>query len=555
MNRKSSKSGLSRREFLRYTALGGSAAFLAACAPAGDPAPSAAPGAAPAAAPVTEVGAPRFGGTMYWQGHQEVAGLGVPDASPTVQTVLIRNIMNPLLHYNEFAEIELILARDYSVSEDGLQYVFNLHEGVLFHDGTEMTSADVKYTYDFYRNPENAQPNAGLYLGIDNIETPDPYTVVINMGQINAASLSNWGQQPIVHSGYHAEVGEDIFRTSPIGTGAYKLKEWRAAEFTELEAFEDHFRGRPYIDMIRQDVVPEPSVRMISMQTGETDSVSWPLLVEDALLLEQDTRGFYTFRTIGTSCKHIPINNTIPQLAEKEVRQALMYATDRQRIIDDLWNGAAVVAQTNLSPGNVTFHSPNTKQYPYDPAMAAEMLDAAGWTREGGGVRSKDGVRLSFNCTTITGDQARRPIAELTQQFFAEIGVEMTLAEAPISSILEGLRNSTLDASLFNWTYGSIPEPDPFSTLHSTGGNNFNSYRNPAMDDLIVRGTQTVDVAERQAIYNELQELFVEEVPMLFHQFDQGVTPFNARVKGLPVDPVLNDPVFYSAHRYWIDES
>jgi ABC-type transport system substrate-binding protein len=75
------------------------------------------------------------------------------------------------------------------------------------------------------------------------------------------------------------------------------------------------------------------------------------------------------------------------------------------------------------------------------------------------------------------------------------------------------------------------------------------------MNDLIVRGTQTVVVEERQAIYNQIQELFVEDVPMLFHQFDQNITPFNARVKGLPVDPVLNDQVFYSAHRYWIDES
>jgi peptide/nickel transport system substrate-binding protein len=548
--------GMSRRTFLRYTALGSGAAFLAACAPAA--APTAGTGAdtgaaAPADAPAETAG-PQYGGTMVWMGHQEVAGLGVPDASPTVQTVLIRNIMNPLLHYNEYAEVETILADSYEVSEDGLTYTFKLHEGVLFHDGSPFTSADVKYTFDFYRNPENGQPNAGLYLGIGSVDTPDDLTVVVNMESVNAASLSNWASQPIVHSGKHAEVGEDVFRTEPIGTGAYKLKEWRAAEFTELEAFEDHFRGRPYIDVIRQDVVPEPSVRMIGMQTGEADAPTWPLLVEDALLLEADP-GYTTFRTLGTSCKHIPLNITAPALAEKEVRQAMMYALDRQRIIDDLWNGAGVIAHTNLSPANTFYYNPNTKQYEYDPAKAAEMLDAAGWVLGDDGVRVKDGLRLSFECTTITGDQARRPIAELAQQMLAEVGVEMLLAEAPISTILEALRNNTMDASLFNWTYGAVPEPDPYATLHPDGGNNFTGIDDPTMNDLIVRGTQVVDPNGRKEIYDQLQELFVDIVPILFLQFDQGITPINSRIQGIPTDPVLADQVFYQAHRYWIAEA
>ncbi|RME49889.1 MAG: twin-arginine translocation signal domain-containing protein, partial [Caldilineae bacterium] len=345
--------GMSRREFLRYSALGGSAALLVACTPA--PAPpaaetggEAAPAEAPAEAPAPAAGGPKQGGTMVWMGHQEVAGLGPDDTGPTVQWVMVINIHNPLVAVNEFNELENVLAKEVEVSEDGLTYTFKLHEGVKFHDGTEFTAEDVKYTYDYYRNPDNGASIAGDFTGVGSVEVVDKYTVVVHMDEVNAASLTSWAGTPIVHSKYHAEVGEDTYRTAPIGTGPYKLKEWRPAEFTELEAFDDHFRGRPNIDILREDVVPEPSVRMIALQTGEADSAVWPLLVEDSVALESDP-GFIVYRTLANSIKHFPLNNSRPQLSDKRVRQAMMHALDRQRIIDDLWNGAAQVAHSNLT--------------------------------------------------------------------------------------------------------------------------------------------------------------------------------------------------------------
>jgi peptide/nickel transport system substrate-binding protein len=538
---------LSRRDFLRYSAWGSGAAFLAACAAPVAPAPGVEPGAAPADAPAADPGTPQQGGTMIWMGHQEVAGLSPADMNPTVQAVLIYNIMNPLVYYNEYAELEQVLASSYEVSDDGLQYTFQLHQGVLFHDGSELTAEDVKYTYDYYRDPEHASPIQGSFFGVDNVEAVDTYTVVVNMSEVNAASLANWASVPIVNAAYHAEVGEDTFRTAPIGTGAFRLREWRPAEFTELEAFDDHFRGRPYIDVIRQDVVPEPSVRMIAMQTGDADSAVWPLLTEDSIELEADPN-FTVYRTLANSVKFFPLNNQLPQLAEREVRRAMMHALDRQRIIDDLWSGAAQIAHSNLTPKNTFYYNPNLTQYEYDPELARTMLDEAGWTVGADGVRVKDGVRLSFTCTTITGDQARRPIAELAQQMLSEVGVEMQLAEAPVSSILEGLRAGAMESSIFNWTFGSTPEPDPFSTLHSQGGNNFSQYSNPQMDELIEQGTQIVDPEERREIYYRIQEIFVEDVPNLYLQFDEWMNPFSARVRGLPENPLSPDPIYYRAH-------
>jgi len=551
-------SAMSRREFLRYTALGSGAALMAACAAPAAPATSSggseAPAAAPAEAPAPAAASdgPKQGGTMTLMGHQEVSGLGPDNTGPTVEWVMVINIHNPLVTVDENFELENVLAKSVDVSEDGLTYTFQLHEGVLFHDGTELTAEDVVYTYDFYRNPENGASIAGEFTGVGSVEAPDKYTVVVNMDSVNAASLAGWAGTSIVQSKYHAEVGEETYRTAPIGTGPYKLKEWRPAEFTELEAFDDHFRGRPNIDILRQDVVPEPSVRMIALQSGEADSAVWPLLVEDSVFLESDP-GFVVYRTLANSIKHFPLNLRVPALADKTVRKAMMHALDRQRIIDDLWNGAAQISHSNLSPAS-PYYKANLPQYAYDPAAANAMLDEAGYALGDDGVREKDGVRLTFTCTTITGDQARRPIAELAQQMFKEVGIDMQLEEAPVASILQSMREGTMDCSLYNWTYGTAIEPDPFSTLHSTGGNNFSGINNPRLDELIETGLQVVDPAKRMPIYHEIQEIFVDEVIALNLQFDEWMNVFNSRIKGLPENPRGGSEIYQQVYKLWIDE-
>ena len=259
------------------------------------------------------------------------------------------------------------------------------------------------------------------------------------------------GDHFIVPAHYHSEVGEEIYRTAPIGTGPFKLKEWRPAEFTELEAFDDHFRGRPNVDVLRLEVVPEASVRAIALETGTADSAVWPLLVEDSLRLADDPN-FVLYSTSASSVNHFPLNNTTPALADKTVRQAMMYAIDRQQVIDDIFNGAAVVAHTTMSPKFAMWENRETVQYPYDPDQAMSMLDEAGYILGDDGIRASDDVRLSFTCTTISGDQARRPEAEVVQQYLAAVGIEMILQEAPVASILEGMRNGTMECSLYNWT-------------------------------------------------------------------------------------------------------
>jgi peptide/nickel transport system substrate-binding protein len=486
------------------------------------------------------------GGTLTWLGHQEVAGLGPNDIGPDVQAAVIFNILNPLVHVNHLTETELVLARSYDVAEDGLTYTFELHEGVLFHDGSEFTAEDVKYTYETYAQPGNTI--ASRFNGMREVEVVDTYTVRVHMDSVNAAFLRVAGEVPIVPAAYHEEVGVDGFRTAPIGTGAFRLDDWRPAQFTELVAFPEHFRGAPLVDRLRLEVVPEASVRYIALLTGDAHATVWPLSVEDSLELDADP----DFRMVATnwnSPRFIPLNNDVPQLSDVRVRQAMMYALDRQRIIDDLEAGFGVVATSHLAPHNA-FYNPDVRQYPYDPERARALLDEAGWTPGPDGIRTKDGMRLSFTITTISGDQQRRPMAELAQIFLREVGVDVQLAEAPVASILQGLREGTLEASLFNWTHGSTTDPSPTSTLYSTGGDNFTRYNNPEMDRLIDEGLSLVDPEARRPIYDRTQELYAEEVPALFLHYNQGVLVFSNDMGGLPDEILSSTPLFFRAHEY-----
>ena len=483
--------------------------------------------------------------------HHEIASLHPDDATPSVHRVIVAQIHNALVEQDENLEFQPVLAKALpEASANGLTWTFQLREGVKFHNGVEFTSADVKYTYEWYINNKDALFHQ-FFEGVAAVETPDAYAVVVRLSAPNAAFFVQVADTFIVPADYHEAVGKDAYGAAPIGTGAFKLKEWRSSEFTEVERFDEHFRGAPYLDGVRMDVVPEAAVRALGLETGDADSSVWPLVTEDNLRLAADTNRFTTFVTSSLLLNQFALNNTHPVLSDKRVRQAMMFAIDRQAIIEDLFLGAAKLATANLSPALGDYYNPNVPQYSYDPDQAAALLDDAGWELEGD-VRTKDGRSLSFTCTTISGDSIRRQEAETVQQYLAQVGIDMALNDAPLATIAVQLRAGQMDCSVFNYAFGGDQgDPDATATLLSGASNNFSHFENAEVDELLHRGLEERDTKNRIAIYHRIQEIVADEVPFLFMMFWDWYEIFNTRVHGLPATSRTDAAIYSKAYQWW----
>lgn len=498
---------------------------------------------------------PVRGGTFVTIGHHDVSTLSPDNDGETVIWAVVLQIHDALYMVNDQYELEPVLAESYEPSADGLTYTFKLREGVTFHNGDPFTSADVKYTYDWIKDEANASTRGATMDLVESVETPDDLTVVVNLTAADATFMVNTATVYIYPSGYHAEVGEEAYSGAPIGTGAFKLDgggEWIPAQRTLLVANEEYFRGRPNFDQFQIDIVPEANGRWAALDTGSADNSIWSLNAEDNTQLEE-SGNFTVYQTLNNAVNHFVLNNEHPALSDINVRKALLHATDRQAFIDDVYLGQAIPATSNLSPNVEAFYNPEVPTYDYDVDGASALLDEAGWVAGDDGIREKDGTRLAFTLAVIQGDTQRRPEAEIAQQWYQGIGVEMELLE--VTDAVDGMIEGKYDAALFNWVYGgNSGEPDSRDTLKSDGSNNFSHFVNEELDGLLDEGVLELDPAARVVIYNRVQEIVAENVPFLYFLHPQGYSFWASSVKGLPESVLSSDNLYQNVYKLWKSE-
>ena len=497
---------------------------------------------------------PKTGGTIVLLGQDSIESLSPEDTGETVQWVPISNMFEGLYTVNEMYELEPVLADSYEPSEDGLTYTFKLKSDVTFHNGDAFTSADVLYTYNWIMDEANASTRLANFELVESVEAPDDTTVVVTLKEADVTFMVNVANVYIYPEAYHTETGENDFKVKPVGTGPYEFGELNPQQRVVLNAYEGYYRGRANIDTLQVDVVPEAAGRMSALETGQADNSIWGLNAEDNTTLKE-SGDFTVFETKQVATNHFPLNNEHPFLKEKEVRQALLWALDRQAFADEIFLGQATVATSNLSPAIEAYYNPDVTQYSYDPEKAKELLEGAGWVEGSDGIREKDGVRAAFTLMVFQGDTQRRPEAEVAQQWWQEIGVECTLEEGVVSEILGGLREGEYDAGLFNWVYGgSNGDPDARDTLGTGGANNFFQFSNEEVDQLLSDGIRELDQDTRVGMYKRIQEIIAEEVPFLFLLNLNNITFYANRVKGLPTEVLQADNLYPKIYQFWIDD-
>ncbi len=296
------------------------------------------------------------------------------------------------------------------ISADGRTWTIKLHPGVTWHDGTPFTSADVAFTLETITNPKNVVRSRNGHEHVANFDTPDEHTIRIQLKDNFAPYIVSWQKTSIIPKHILAGVA-DIntapFNTSPIGTGPYKFKERVAGSYISFTPNANYHRGAPKLTSLVQKYVPDQQTLYAQFQTGEVDIYDLqgipPLLYSRAKKLP----GSQILLSPSPFVEFIYFNCGKPQFQDKAVRKAIYMAIDKKGWIDAVYYG---VPQPTLSylPPNHWAYNKNLKDPGYNPAQAAAMLDAAGWTVGSDGVRAKGGVRLAFTYVHHGGQQVAR---------------------------------------------------------------------------------------------------------------------------------------------------
>ncbi len=462
------------------------------------------------------------------------SSLDPADHRSRLSETVIRNMFDGLVTRDTRSGVHLELAESMEWLDDTTLEA-KLRQGVKFHDGVEMTADDVVFTFEriigenMIEYPEpHSSPRKGLIAPLESIEKVDDYTVRMHFSGPWPPAMQMIVHQQIVPKHYLEEVGTEGFIQNPIGTGPFKFVSARGLEEIVMERFDDYWGGAPDLEpsgpaCVREvvfRVIPESSTRVAALLAGEVDIIqAVPSELIDTLT---QTPGVQLKTAPSTQPKWMEMNVNQPPFDDVQVRQALNYAVDKDLIIEAIYGGRAVALPGPLSPYN-NYVNQSLQPYPYDPDKALELLAEAGWTdSDGDGILDKDGQPFAF--TIDTSGEPFRTLTEAVADQLRAIGIDTSIRFWEYSVVQPMLLAGERMAFLEDWGDSAFDPVGHFEAKwHSYdpevavyGRGNFSTYSNERVDELIKLGETTADTAERQAIYDEAQEIVYEEAPAIF---------------------------------------
>lgn len=476
---------------------------------------------------------------------------GVLDPAATAVT-FARNIMqfifDPLLRKNpETGEIVPGLAEGYEVTEDGLTITLHLREGVIFHDGTPLTAEAVKFSLDRISDPALASPFAAQITGnVASIETPDELTVVITLSQPFAPFLDSLTQialAPVSPAAVEAS-GAD-FGLNPVGTGPFRFVSTVPDEELVLARNEDYnwapdyynHQGPAYIEELVILNIEEASTRMALVETGEIDLAYNPI-ADQVAAFDEDPQ-FYIHIGVRPGVPRVFVLNTEkPPFDDVQVRQAIAWAVDRERILTDVFDGIGNLPMGILTPGLLGFWEEGIDQWPgYDLERAAQMLADAGWAdTDGDGILDKDGQPFSITYGQIPGfpfDQ----FGQILVNDLNSLGIEVAIENEEQAAYLADLRAGKWE--LAGMLFGATDPDVLYVVAHSSSIDsawNTARYNNPELDALLEEGRTTLDQAARAEIYKQAQEILMQDMPYIPFRLIEDPLIINERLQGFRTD-------------------
>ena len=460
---------------------------------------------------------------------------------------VIRNMFDGLVTRDNTSGVHLQLAESMDWADEQTLNI-TLRQGVLFHNGTEMTADDVVFTFERVIN-ENAiefpeahtSPRKGLIAPLESIEKTGDYSVTMHFSGPWPPAMQLLVHQQIVPKAYIEEVGTEGFIAHPIGTGPFKFVSAQPGfEEVILERFDDYYGGSPDLAPVGAAcasevvfrVIPEASTRVSALLAGEVDIIT--NVPQDLIPTLEADSNVQVQTTAGTQPKWLELNVNVAPFDDVNVRQALNYAVDKELIIEQIYGGRAVALPGALSPYN-NFANDSLSPYPYDAAMATDLLKQAGWEdTDNDGILDKDGQPFTFTIDTL---EDWRPLAEAVADMYRAVGIDANVRFWEFSvvkdQLLAGERQGYLDdwgdsafdpVGHFEAKWHGFEEGTPY------GRGNFSTYNNERVNELIKQGETTGDTATRQTLYDEAQQIVYDEAPAVFLILPEEVEAASAAI-------------------------
>jgi peptide/nickel transport system substrate-binding protein len=415
-------------------------------------------------------------------------------------------LFNDLLRWDEQTRLAPGLAASWETS-DHQTYRIRLREGVRFHDGHELTSADVVFTFTSMLDPAFASPYRGAFRDLASIVAVDRYTVDFVLKQPSGSFLPN-----LVFKIVPAGAGRDL-RQRPVGTGPYEFVSYAIDDRLEVRAFRDYFDGLPRNLGIVMKIVPDDIMRGLELRKATSDLVVNDLAPDTVYQLEHE--GLSLTKSPGVDYQYVGFNLQDPVLKDVRVRHAIGHAIDRQAIVDHLRRGLATVADSMLPPTNWA-HEPNVVVLDYDPARARSLLDEAGYPDpDGAGPRAR--LSLSYKTTSL---EFPRLQAAVIQQNLRDVGIELDVRSYEFATLYADILKGHFQMYGLQWVGGALADPDILRRVfHSQqvppAGFNRGRFSDPEVDRLIDEASKATDYETRRQLYGKVQQLLAEAAPYI----------------------------------------
>ncbi|WP_089229828.1 ABC transporter substrate-binding protein [Tistlia consotensis] len=492
--------------------------------------------------PEVSAATPKRGGTLNVVIQPEPPGLmlGITQNGPT--QMVAGNIYESLLKYDFNLKPVPSLAKSWEISDDGKVYTFHLKQGVTWHDGKPFTAADVVFSADVFLRQTNARLRVSLEH-VDKIEALDDHTVRFSLKEPFGPFIGVFegGTMPMVPK--HIYEGTDFktnpMNATPIGTGPFKFDKWEKGSYIHLVRNEHyHVPGQPYLDEVYWQVIPDAASRAVAYETGKVDVLPGGSVenfdVKRLTALKNTSvtgKGWEFFAPLAWMW----INNREGPLSDKRFRQAIMYAIDRNFAKDVIWNGLGKVPTGPVS-SKTRFYSDDVEKYPYDTAKAKALLKEIGY----------DGKPIRL--LPLPYGETWQRWGEAVKQNLNDAGINVEMVATDVAGWNQKISDWDYDlAFTYLYQYGD-PALGVARTYVSTNiakgspWNNVEGYKNPKVDELFDKAAVAFPDAERQKLYDEVQKIIVEDVPVAWLLEIEFPTIYRSDVKNLVTTAIgVND--------------